>query len=247
MVRRKGTGARGSRKWVPAVVAVATACLLAAACRNEGIVIQVKKPPDIDPSVYRRVAVLPFSGDEDEGLLAAKAVREKMEDEAAFLVEPAETVEAALDRVDTFDAASREQAVALGNDLGVDGVLMGSVEFIRRTYSSEGDVRNELYTADRQTIAPFELGSSYATRYLDVNLKFSVRLTIKALDVRTGRLMRRREFEATTMRTYKQREVNTASREEKEIFEELLEEVVDDFVFTLQPHEVAQTREVAKF
>jgi hypothetical protein len=68
MVRRNGTGARGSRKWVPAVIAAATACLLVAACRNEGIVIQVKKPPDIDPSVYRRVAVLPFSGDEDEGL-----------------------------------------------------------------------------------------------------------------------------------------------------------------------------------
>lgn len=220
---------------------------VAASCRSGAIVIQVKKPPDIDPSVYRRVGVLPFEGEQDEGLLAAKAVREKVGAEEVFLIEPAETVEAALDRVDVFDPTSRDQGVALGKDLGVDAVLMGKVEFFRRTYSPEGDVRNELYTADRQAIAPFELGTSYATRYMDVNLKFTLQMTVKAFDVRTGRLMRRREFEATTTRTYEQNEVSAASFKEKEIFRELLEEVVDDFVYTLEPHDVAQTREVAIF
>jgi hypothetical protein len=229
--------------WAAAVAGL----LVVASCQNGVVVIQVKKPPDIDPSAYRRVGVLPFEGDEDEGLLAAKAVREKMAAAEGFLVEPAETVEAALDRVDVFEAASRDQGVAIGKDLGVDAVLMGKVEFLLRTHSPEGDVRNELYTADRRSIAPFELGSLYATRYMDVDLKFTLRMTVKAFDVRTGRLMRRREFEATTTRTYKQREVTAASLKEKEIFQELLEEVVDDFVYTLQPHDVAQTREVAKF
>ncbi len=230
-----------------ALGAAASVALLTLACHNGTIVIQVKKPPDIDPSVYKRVAVLPFEGEEDEGLLAAKAVREKIAEEKIFVLEPAETVEAALDRVDFYDPSSREQAVALGEDLGVDAVLVGEAEFILRTYSPEGDIRNELYTADRQTIAPFEMGSGYATRYLDVNMRYTLQLTVKALDVRTGRLMRRREFEATTMRTYKQSEVTEASFKEKDIFNELLEEVVDDFVYTLQPHDVAQTREVAKF
>jgi hypothetical protein len=221
--------------------------LMAAACRNPIVVIQVKKPPDVDPSVYRRVAVLPFQGEEDEGLLATKAVRKALEAEDIFLVEPADTVEAALDRVDNFDPLNRDEAVAIGKDMGADAVLVGEVEFIRRTYSPEGDIRNELYTPDRQMIAPFELGSDYATRYVDVNMRLTVRLTVKALDVRTGRLMRRREFEATTMRTYKQEEVGTATRKEKEIFEDLLTQVVKDFVYTLKPHDVAETREVAKF
>jgi hypothetical protein len=75
----------------------------------------------------------------------------------------------------------------------------------------------------------------------------TVELTVNVLDVRTGRLMRRREFEATTLRTYKQKEVGTATRKEREIFDELLEEVADDFIYTLEPHDVAETREVAKF
>jgi hypothetical protein len=230
-----------------AAAAAISLVMAAAACHESFIVIQVKKPPDIDPSVYKRVGVLPFKGEEDEGLLAAKEVREKLVDEEVFLVEPAETVEAALDRVDFFEPSSRDQALTLGTELGVDAVLIGEVEFIQRTYSPEGDVRNEFYTADRQTIAPFELGSSYATRYMDVNSRYTLRLTVKALDVKTGRLMRRREFEATTMHTYKQSELTAAPSKEKEIFDELLEKVVDDFVYTLQPHDVAQTREVARF
>jgi hypothetical protein len=234
-------------KSIPAAGAVVAGLLVAAACQSPVVVIQVKKPPDIDPSVYRRVAVLPFRGEEDDGLLAAKAVREKMEEKDIFIVEPAETLEAALDRVDSFDPLNRDEAVALGKDLGADAVIAGEVEFLRRTYSPEGDIRNELYTPDRQNIAPFEFGSGYATRYLDVNMRLSVQLTVKVLDVRTGRLMRRREFEATTMRTYKQREVGTATSKEREIFEELLEEVADDFIYTLEPHDVAETREVAIF
>ncbi len=230
-----------------ALAAAASGALFTLACYNNAVVIQVKKPPDIDPSVYKRIAVLPFEGEEDEGLLAAKAVQEKIAEEKIFVLEPAETVEAALDRVDVYDPSSRDEAIALGKDLGVDAVLVGGTEFILRTYSPEGDVRNELYTADRQTIAPFELGSGYATRYMDVNMRYTLRLTVKALDVRTGRLMRRREFEATTTQTYKQSEVAQATFKEKDIFNELLKEVVDDFVYTLQSHDVAQTREVAKF
>jgi len=234
-------------KFLRAAGAVVAGVLVAGACQNPIVVIQVKKPPDIDPSVYRRIAVLPFGGEEDDGLLAAKAVREKMEEEDIFIVEPAETVEAALDRVDSYEPLNRDDAVALGADLGADAVIVGEIEFLRRTYSPEGDVRNELYTPDRQNIAPFEFGSDYATRYLDVNMRLTVQLTVKVLDVRTGRLMRRREFEATTMRTYKQREVGAATRKEREIFEELLDEVADDFIYTLKPHDVAETREVAKF
>jgi hypothetical protein len=231
-----------------AAAAFAVSLVMAAgACHERFIVIQVKKPPDIDPSVYKRIGVLPFKGEEDEGLLASKEVRDKMAEEVVFLVEPAETVDAALDRVDYFEPSSRDQALALGAELGVDAVLVGEVEFFQRTYSPEGDVRNELYTADRQTIAPFELGSSYATRYMDISSRYTLRLTVKALDVKTGRLMRRREFEATTMHSYEQSELTQAPTKEKEIFDELLGKVVDDFIYTLQPHDVAQTREVARF
>jgi hypothetical protein len=231
-----------------ALAAVALALAAGGACRRSGlVVIQVQKPPDLDPSVYKRVAVLPFDGDDDDGLMASKVVREKMAEEDSFLVEPPETVEAALDRVDVFDPTNRDQVLAMGEDLGVDAVLVGQVELIRRTYSPEGDVRNELYTSDRQTIAPFEYGTPYATRYMDVNLRYTLRLTVKAFDVRTGRLMRRREYESTTMRTYEQDEVAVASLEEREIFEELLDEAADDFVYTLQPHDVAEPRGLAKF
>jgi len=238
---------QGLRLGTALVGAAAAAFLFAASCRTTSVVIPVNKPPDIDPSLYRRVAVLPFEGDGDEGLLAAKAVREELEAEKSFLVEPAETVDTALDRLDVFDPGDRDAAVTVGKDLGVDAVLIGKADFIPRTYSPEGDIRNELYTADRQTMPPFELGTPYATRHLDVHMKFTLRLTVKALDVRTGRLMRRREFEATSMRTYKQREVTAASAEEREIFEELLEGVVDDFVSTLRSHEVAQARGVVAF
>ncbi len=211
------------------------------------MVIQVKTPPDIDPSLFKRVAVVPFAGDDDEGLLAAKAVQEALEEEGSFLVEPPDTVEAALDRIDLFDATSRDDALAVARELGVDLVLMGKVRFFTRTFSDEGDVRNELYTADRATIAPFELGSSYATRNMDVQLRYTLQLTVKAVAVESGRLVRRREFEQTSSELYKQSEMSASASKQKEVFGELLSAAVEDFIYTLDTHDAAAEREVAKF
>jgi hypothetical protein len=226
------------------------ACFLAvAACGNvKTVTIRVKTPPDIDPSLFKRVAVLPFDGDDDEEcFLTAKAVLQGMEKKGEFVMEPDDTVQAMLDRLDYYDASSRNDVLALGKDLGADLVVYGNVRFFSRTYSEEGDVHNELYTADRQTIPPFELGSAYSTRDLNIRVKYTMQLTVKAMAVTSGRLVRRREFERTTSESYNQTEMASSPRKQREIFDNLLSSVVDDFVYALETHDVAAERTVAKF
>jgi hypothetical protein len=235
---------RGIRRWL-AVGGWAVA--FASAAGGTVVEIDVKTPPDLDPSLYKRIAVLPFAGDEDEGLLAAKQLREAMDKKGLFLVEPADTVEKALDRRGAFDPESREAALEVGRELGVDVVLVGKVHFFQRTYSAEGAVANELYTADRQTVPYFEFGSAYAQRNLDISLRYTVELTVKALVVDSGRLARRREFEATTTEAYKQSEVTNDPVRRREIFQDLLEKVVNDFTYTLDTHDVKADREVVAF
>jgi len=236
----------GRRRRRGGLLLAAAAALAFTACAPRTVVVQVKMPPDLDPSVFKKVAVLPFDGDGDAdvGLRTAKSVREAMEEKGGFLVEAGETVEAAVDRRDVFDPASRDQALALGKELGVDLVVIGQAHFFNRTYSDEGYVGNELYTAEHENAPFIDYGPSLATRNMDVKLKYTLEVTVKAYDVKSGRLIRRREFEKTTTEAYKSSEVARASRKEQEIFDGLLEGVVEDFVYTLETHEVAAEREV---
>lgn len=234
------------RGWL--VVGAALGIWAGVAAGRTTVVIKVKTPPDIDPATFRNVAVLPFKGEEDWGYLAAKKTREKLEGKGLFRVEAAETVETAIDRAVGFVPGEREGAIKLGRALGVDLVLTGEVEFRTQVFSPEGDVRNELYTADRQTIPPFEWGSSYATRNLEARVAFVATLTIKALDVNSGRLVRRRRFEKASDVTVKQRELlSLPGEEDRKTFEELLDGVVSDFIFTLDTHDVEEEREVVVF
>jgi len=230
-----------------AVAAFAAAAAVGGACGRPTIVIQVKMPPDLDPSLYKRVAVLPFEGDAETGLLVAKALREAMEKKGLFSVEAPETVEAAIDRAPSFDPGRREDVLAVGRELGVDLVVAGRARFYERVYSDEGYIGNELYTADRRSIPPFEYGSGYTTRNLDVEQRYTLEVTVKAFAVKSGRLVRRREYERTTADAYKRKDITLSPKKEKEIFEDLLVKVTDDFSYALDTHEVAAEREVAKF
>lgn len=211
------------------------------------VTIKVKTPPELDPSLFKRVAVLPFDGEDDEGLLAAKALREALEKKDLFLVEPADTVQKLLDLKPDFDPADREEALALGRELGVDLVLVGDVRFYERSYSDQGYVGNELYTSDRGTIPPFEMGSGYTQSTLDLKVKYSLEFTVKALAVKSGRLARRREFEATTPDAYVKAEVSGNHEKENDIYNELLAETIKDFTYTLETHDVEAEREIVDF
>lgn len=236
--------------WINRVAGVACALILAAAaCGRPVVVIHVKNPPDIDPSVYKRVAVLPFEGegDAEKGLLVAKAIREALEKKGSFLVENPEVVEGVIDRMPAFKPGKREDALAVGRELGVDLVITGRVHFFERVYSDEGSLSNELYTADKRSIPPFEYGSAYTQSNLEVRQKYTLEVTVKALAVESGRLVRRRELERTTEETYKRKELSLSPKKEEEIFQGLLGKVINDFAYGLDTHEVSAEREVAKF
>jgi len=75
--------------------------------------IEVDSPPDIDPDEYRRIAVLPFSSNDEtfhSGIILARKITEAMDDKEAYLMESRETVFLLADDMD-YDAASREDAL----------------------------------------------------------------------------------------------------------------------------------------
>ena len=228
-------------------VLLSVGLVLAAAAGAVVVEIPVETPPDIDPSVYKRIAIVPFATNWDAmpaGELAAKAVREQIEEKDAFLVEDNETVQSTIDGMD-FDPAVRSSCVEVGKALGVDAVLMGKVEFYSSSYSPEGYQRNELYTAEHG-IAPFiDYGPHFTTKYLDSDMIFELVLTVKVIDVKTGRLVRRRELDENTKETYGADEFPLDMRVQSDIFEALLDDAAGEYAVTIESRDVFKERYMA--
>jgi hypothetical protein len=210
--------------------------------------IPVETPPDIDPSVYKRVAVVPFASNWEEvgaGELAAKAIRERIEEKDVFLVEDAGTVQSTIDGMD-FDPAVRSSCVEVAKILGVDAVLVGKVDFYAEKYSPEGYQRNELYTAEHETAPFIDFGPHFATKHLDMDMLYKLDLTVKVLDAKTGRLIRRREIEKKTKETYEADELPLGTRIQSDIFEALLEDAADEYAVTIESRDVSKERYMAE-
>jgi hypothetical protein len=221
--------------------------VLATAAGAVVVEIPVETPPDIDPSIYRRIAVVPFATNWDAmpaGELAAKAVRKRIEEKDAFLVEDNETVQSTIDGMD-FDPAVRSSCIEVGKTLGVDAVLTGEVEFYSSSYSPEGYQRNELYTVEHGTAPFIDFGPHFSTKYLDADMIFELVLTVKVIDVKTGRLIRRRELDKTTKETYDADEFPLDMRIQSDIFEVLLDDVAGEYAATIESRDVFRERYMA--
>ncbi len=223
------------------------ACVItrfAATAGGVTVEIPVETPPDIDPSVYKRIAVVPFATNWDvvaAGELAAKAVRERVEDKDIFMVDDAETVQSAIDGLD-FDPSVRTSCIEVARVLGVDAVLTGKVEFYTEKYSPEGYQRNELYTAEHGTAPFIDFGPHFTTKYLDVDMRYKLELTVKVIDVHTGRLVRRREIEKTTTETYDAGELPLDLATQRNIFESLLRKAAGEYSTAIDSHDVSKKR-----
>jgi hypothetical protein len=221
--------------------------VLAATAGAVVVEIPVETPPDIDPSIYRRIAVVPFATNWDAmpaGELAAKAVRERIEEKDAFLVDDDETVQSTIDGMD-FDPAVRSSCIEVGKALGVDAVLTGEVEFYSSSYSPEGYQRNELYTVEHGTAPFIDFGPHFTTKYLDADMIFELVLTVKVIDVKTGRLIRRREMDKSTKETYDADEFPLDMRIQSGIFEALLDDVAGEYAATIESRDVFRERYMA--
>jgi hypothetical protein len=221
--------------------------VLATAAGAVVVEIPVETPPDIDPSIYKRIAVVPFATSWDAmpaGELAAKAVRKRIEEKDAFLVEDNETVQSTIDGMD-FDPAVRSSCIEVGKTLGVDAVLTGEVEFYSSSYSPEGYQRNELYTVEHGTAPFIDFGPHFSTKYLDADMIFELVLTVKVIDVKTGRLIRRRELDKTTKETYDADEFPLDMRIQSDIFEVLLDDVAGEYAATIESRDVFRERYMA--
>jgi hypothetical protein len=210
--------------------------------------IPVETPPDIDPSYYKKIAVVPFATNWDAGAageLAAKAVREKIEDKDVFFVEDDATVQSTIDGMD-FDPAVRSSCIEVAKALGVDAVLTGKVEFYSEKYSPEGYQRNELYTAENSTAPFIDFGPHFTTKYLDVDMLFKLELTVKVIDAKTGRLIRRREIEKTTKETYDSDEFPLDMLVQRGIFEALLDDAAGEYGVTIDSRDVSKERYMAE-
>jgi hypothetical protein len=210
--------------------------------------IPVETPPDIDPSHYKKIAVVPFATNWDAGAageLAARAIRERIEDKDVFFVEADETVQSTIDGMD-FDPAVRSSCIEAAKALGVDAVLMGKVEFYAEKYSPEGYQRNELYTAEHGTAPFIDFGPHFTTKYLDVDMLFKLELTVKVIDAKTGRLIRRRELEEVTKETYDADEFPLDMRVQSDIFEALLEDAAAEYAVTIESRDVSKERYMAE-
>ncbi|UCE28128.1 MAG: hypothetical protein JSW52_05110 [Candidatus Coatesbacteria bacterium] len=220
---------------------------LAVAAGAVVVEIPVETPPDIDPSIYKRIAVVPFATNWDAipaGELAAKAVREQIEEKDAFLVEDDETVQSTIDAMD-FDPAVRSSCIEVGKALGVDAVLTGEVEFYSSQYSPEGYPRNELYTAEHERAPFIDFGPHFTTKYLDKDMVFDLVLTVKVIDVETGRLIRRRELDESTKETYDYDEFPLDMKVQRDIFDELLEVAAGEYAVTIESRDVFKERYMA--
>ena len=213
------------------------------------IPIQVDSPPDIDPDVYKRIAVLPFSSNDETfhpGIILARKITEAMEDKDAYLMESRETVFLLADDIN-YDATSREDALVMGEKLGVDAVIFGRVKLFTETYSPEGYGANELYTVDKMYAPPVEYGHTYLKDYYDIDVRFKFEVVLKVLDIRTGRLLRRRELEKLYSETYDSGDIPLDEDTMDEIVKGLAGKIAEDYVYTLDSHKVEEKRYMISF
>lgn len=237
------------RKFVIKMLLPALALSVYAFAGAELIPIQVDSPPDIDPEVYKRIAVLPFSSNDEtfhSGIILARKITEAMDEKEAYFMESRETVFRLADDMD-YDATSREDALSMGKELGVDAVIFGKVKLYTETYSPEGYGANELYTVDKMYAPPVEYGHTYLKDYYDIDVRFKFEIVLKVLDVKTGRLLRRRELEKTYSETYDSSEIPLDEDMMDEIVKGLAGELADDYVYTLDSHKVEEKRYMISF
>lgn len=220
-----------------------------AAAGSKLVTIQVDTPPDIDPERYRRIAVLPFASNAEEyhiGAIIARKITEAMEEKDTYLMESRETVFRLADDM-LYDPTSREDALKLGKELGADAVIFGKVEFYSESYTPEGYASNQLYTVDKQGAPPIEYGHTALRDYYDIDVRYKFDVILKVLDVSTGRLVRRREFEETHSETYDAADLPLSPSETSEIVKDISEKVAETYISTLEKHNVEEKRYIAGF
>ncbi|MCP4228969.1 MAG: hypothetical protein GY771_02325 [bacterium] len=213
------------------------------------ITIQVDSPPDIDPDIYKRIAVLPFSSNDETfhaGIILAREITEAVDDKDIYLVESRDIVFRLADDID-YEPTSRDDAIEMGNKLGVDAIIYGKVKLYTETYSPEGYGRNELYTVDKKYAPPVEYGNTYLKDYYDIDVRFKFEVVLKVLDVNTERLLRRRELEKTYSETYDSGDIPLDEDTMDEIVKGLAEELAEDYVYTLDSHKVEEKRYMVSF
>jgi hypothetical protein len=216
---------------------------------SELVTIHVDSPPDIDPGIYKRVAVLPFSTNDETyhpGIILAREITEAMDDKELYLVESRDIVFRLADDIN-YEPTSRDDAIEMGNKLGVDAVIFGKVRLYTETYSPEGHGSNELYTVDKQYAPPVEYGHAYLKNYYDIDVRFKFEVVLKVLDIKTGRLVRRREFEKTYSETYDSGDIPLDKNTMDGIVKGLAEELAADYVYTLDSHKVEEMRYMISF
>ena len=161
-------------------------------------------------------------------------------------MESRETVFRLADDMD-YDPTSRDDALAIGNELGVEAVIFGKVKLYTETYSPEGYGANELYTVDKQYAPPVEYGQTFLKDYYDIDVRFKFEIILRVLDVKTGRLLRRREMDKTYSETYDSSEIPLDEDTMDEIIKGLAEELAEDYVYTLDSHKVEEKRYMISF
>ena len=120
---------RPDHRWIPTLILLA-ASLLPAGCSGNPKPTRFTNP-DFDFGFVERVAVLPFENLSSDRQAGARATRlmitELLASGALDVVEPGE-VEAALGKFGTrVTQPSKEQIVTLGETLGVQALILGSV------------------------------------------------------------------------------------------------------------------------
>ncbi len=169
---------RPIHRLVPLPLLLAAGVLLAAGCSGNPEPTRFTNP-NFDFGFVTRVAVLPFQNLSSDRQAGARATRlmitELLATGALDVVEPGE-VEAALGKFGTrVTDPSKEQVIALGEQLGVQALILGSVtqsDLVRSGGSTIPVVGLDVHMVEAETGAPVwaasavAKGESFAARVL---------------------------------------------------------------------------------
>lgn len=233
-------------------------------CASNRVTISMTRPPEVDMSRYKRIAVADFRGREGSGSLAAYLLVSRIFESKAFDVVERQRMENILNEhsLNMSGAVDDSTAKQIGNILGVDALIFGEVA----TYEVEDQqgkekVKKEVWTGEyekdkdgndvyeKTLFGGKKKKKVYKEEFVDqpfVVRSGSVSVNFRVVDVSTGKIIAIKS--------------NSSSYHDKasgvdeigglpaggEVLNNLMVKVVEKFVRQIAPYAVRVTREFEK-
>ncbi|MGQ9705498.1 MAG: hypothetical protein ACUVWP_00650 [bacterium] len=217
-------------------------------CHNSRIIeIPITQEPIIKIEEGKTVAIIPFSGDDydiDAINKAVSEIEEAIEYNTDLIVIDKDEVEKEMTSVELklITPGTERYIATLGKLLRCDYVLYGNLDFFFERYSEQGYAPNERYTADKPYAPELIFGPRYSMENYDIELRYTLRLTIMGFNVNKSKIIFNEKFEKVRNEIYKPYQLPIDLHKLYQIYSSLLFDISDQFSEKLSPHNIRGKR-----